>query len=366
MIPIHRIREGKVATIVHMIDRTHTQLIDTLIRQCNGQSTPRHIVKQLQSFLNVSFDKSTKNNLQNYTERQLEKSNQTQMKDIKLRKIMQKKKDDLLASLVINKLKNRAWIELLFKYNVSNKEVVDESDAEKETNTTEPEDELKEDEIPTSMPSIDIYRDNLNLICRLDHDLVPNDFAPDLQRYRLRRKYRAKRHKAQREYPFMIGCLSNMAVTKSAAYSYLYTWSDDIQRLLKIKNPLTINEATSLVFKYFREHNLLRDNKFYPDDNTQFLLRNLNFEGRLILSFAERIGTEKIHKVGIISSDGTRHLDTKANDSNEDIIIPLSAYNVPEAELENRVRKMMDPKDVIASFPTLYHKKSKRKRKNSK
>ena len=326
------------------MEDTYTPLIDSLIRIGEGKVRASRIVKQLESFLNITLEKSVRHDLKKLSHSRIEEYHKDFTQKEELRKISSAKRFESMHFLVENKLKTKAWLELLYTQNLG----LDKQESTPDAGETPSLPEAKADnyESSDSTTLATLYRENITLLYRLDHDLNPYLFAPEKDIYRARRQLEARRKKSRMKHSTFE---NSIQTTQISASQHLYTWSANIQRLLKIQHPLSMNEVIYLVFRYAREKKLYSQSLFHSNDSTSFLLSHDEpIDSKTLF---QKVISNKLQRVGHIAQDGKRY--TSSDDSAE-YIIPIDAYNISEVLFQKHFAAVSALTDVQSSFSTLF------------
>lgn len=332
------------------MEETYTALVDSLVRLGEGKVRSSRIVKQLQAFLNVTFDESIKRKLKRLSRNLTEQYNEELKHNEELRKIAVAKQCESMHFLIEKKLKTKAWLDLLYTQNMSRADPTPVA----EKHSDRPEANLAPDLPSDAMTPAKLYRQNLTLLFRLNHDLNPHLFAPKKEVYRARRQLEAKRKKSRMKYDTFEDSIYTTQISPS---QHLYTWSESIHDLTNIKEPLTMNEVIYLVFRYARENKLFRKSLFYSNEHTSFLLSN--DEPVDSKSLFQKVISHKILRVGHVAQDGVRYNNSaKSDNSSATCIIPTDAYNVPGELLQKHFESVSANTDIQSSFSTLFKSKA--------
>lgn len=332
------------------MDSTYTPLIDSLIRIGEGKVRSSRIVKQLESFLNITFEKSVKHDLKRLSDSRIEQYHKNSKRQEELRMLATAKRSESMHFLVGNKLKTKAWLELLYTQNlgVGTQESIPTADEIPVLPGTKVEDDASFDIAAMAT----LYRNNITLLYRLDHDLNPYFVAPQKDLFRARRQLEARRKKSRMKHSTFE---NSIQTTQLSASQHLYTWSANIQKLLKIEHPLSMNEVIYLVFRYAREKKLYSQSLFHSNDLTSFF--SSHGEPLDSKTLFQRVISNKLQRVGYITQNGTRYT---SSDGSADCHIPTDAYNIPEVLLQRHFAAVCALTDVQSSFPTLFKSNASR------
>lgn len=334
----------------------YTSLIDSLIKTSESPPHHRTIFKQLESYLNIQFDTQLKHELLHFIKLQINNFNNEKLNNSKFLKLANEKKLQCLLNLIEYKLRIKAWLYLLYIKNTNvtfEKENI-QQEIDNETHQNIHELDIIEEEEYHPIPLESIIRENISLLYRLDHNLKLYSFIPDKITFNTIQKINTKREKSMKNYKTYKDSCSNSI--KSYLQRYLFNWSNDIIRIIKIDKPLSISEVVYLIFNHMKINNLSNDSTFFLNQNETNVSPQLLFK---------RIVSHKREKIGQIDQEGNRYIYNSANDSTTMTIVPLSDYNISQQEIDDQTTVISKQLDINTCFAKLFKSNiNKRRRAN--